>query len=146
MSIDILQPAAQARLTTLPDDAPLVRAAELFDTRTDMLAVCDVDGQLRGVITKTDVVTHISQCQGANCMVSVSWVMNRDVVLCRSGDSLADVWARMQERGLKNVPFVDQSLHPVGIINERDLLQELLKESTDEESLMRNYVMGLGYR
>lgn len=146
MPIDILLPSAQARLVTLADDAPLVRAAELLRTGTDILAVCNAGGVLQGVITKTDVVTQISQCQGANCTKLASTVMMRDVELCRSGDSLTDLWARMQKRGLKNVPYVDQSRKPLGIINARDLLQELLKESIDEEALMRDYVMGVGYR
>lgn len=59
---------------------------------------------------------------------------------------MSDVWTRMTTRGLKNLPLVDDDLHPVGIVTAKDLLQELLKESTNEESLMRDYVMGFGYR
>jgi CBS domain-containing protein len=59
---------------------------------------------------------------------------------------MSDVWAAMKERGIKNVPLLDQDSRPLGVVNARDLLQVLLKESEDDESIMRDYVMGFGYR
>jgi hypothetical protein len=37
-------------------------------------------------------------------------------------------------------------LKPIGVLNAGDALQALLKEEEDEESLLRDYVMGIGYR
>ena len=71
--------------------------------------------------------------------------MTRDVVFCRPGDLLHDVWTRMKERGLKNIPVVDRDSRPLGVLHARDILQVLLKESEDEESILRDYVMGIGY-
>ena len=51
----------------------------------------------------------------------------------------------MKERGLKNVPITDQDSRPVGLLNARDALQGLLQEVENEESLLRDYVMGFGY-
>lgn len=146
MLIERLLPIARSRLVTLADDAPLIRAAELLRSGTDILAVCNAEGILLGVITKTDVVSQMAQCQGGGCIRPAASAMQQDMVLCSSDESLADLWARMRERGLKNVPYVDQDLRPLGIINARDLLQEMLKESSDEEAMMRDYVMGVGYR
>ncbi|MHA6692721.1 CBS domain-containing protein [Devosia sp. A449] len=146
MFVEILLPAARERLVTIAEDAPLIKAAQLLRSGTDILAVCNSSGVLLGVITKTDVVSQISQCQGASCIRPASLAMTQDVMLCRTGDSLEDLWARMNERALKNVPFVDQDTQPVGILNARDMLQALLKESTNEEAMMRDYVMGVGYR
>jgi len=72
--------------------------------------------------------------------------MTQDVMLCQSGDLLEDLWQRMNGRSLKNIPFVDEESRPLGVLNARDMLQALLKESTTEEALMRDYVMGFGYR
>ena len=33
----------------------------------------------------------------------------------------------------------------MGVLHARDILQVLLKESEDEESMLRDYVMGIGY-
>jgi predicted transcriptional regulator len=146
MLVDELLPAARDRLSTIGDDAPLIEAARRLRSGVDILVVCSPAGLMRGVITKTDVVAQIGQCQGSACRSAASNSMARNVVSCRSGDSLEDLWNRMNERGLKNVPFVDQDFRPLGVLNARDMLQALLKESSWEESMMRDYVMGVGYR
>jgi hypothetical protein len=33
----------------------------------------------------------------------------------------------------------------MGVLHARDILQVLLTESEDEESMLRDYVMGIGY-
>lgn len=146
MFVETLLSAARERLVTIADDAPLIQAARLLRSGTDILVVCSSAGILRGVITKTDVVGQISQCQGAGCVVSSSVAMTHDVMLCRSGDVLEDLWTRMNERSLKNIPFVDEESRPVGVLNARDMLQALLKEAANEEIMMRDYVLGFGYR
>jgi predicted transcriptional regulator len=145
MLVERLLPAARERLTTIADNAPLIEAARLLRAGADLVVVCDSAGFLAGVITKTDVVSQISECQGSSCTAAASSVMTRDVVLCRPGDWLQDVWSRMKERGLKNVPVMDQESRPLGVLNARDALQALLEEVQDEESLLRDYVMGVGY-
>lgn len=52
----------------------------------------------------------------------------------------------MKERRLKNVPIADEESRPVGVLNARDALQGLLEEVEDEESLLRDYVMSIGYQ
>lgn len=78
-------------------------------------------------------------------MTAASLVMARNVLLCRAGDRLRDVWAQMKERSLKNIPVVDQDSRPLGVLNARDALQVLLEEVQDEEALLRDYVMSVGY-
>lgn len=145
MFVEGLLPVARERLVTIADNAPLIEAAKLLRTGNDLVVVCSSAGFLAGVITKTDVVNQISECQGCGCTTAASSVMTRDVVLCRPGDWLPDVWLRMKARGLKNVPVMDQECRPLGVLNARDALQVLLQEVQDEESLLRDYVMGVGY-
>jgi predicted transcriptional regulator len=71
--------------------------------------------------------------------------MTRDVVVCQPGDWLREVWSTMKERGLKNIPITDQDSRPVGVLNARDALQVLLEDVENEESLLRHYVMCVGY-
>jgi hypothetical protein len=51
----------------------------------------------------------------------------------------------MKARKLRNIPVTDQESRPMGVLNARDILQVLLKESKDEEAMLRDYVMGVGY-
>jgi len=47
---------------------------------------------------------------------------------------------------LSTSPWVDQHAIPSGVINARDALRELLAQEQYEESLLRDYVMGVGYQ
>ena len=114
MLVEKLLPAARKKLVTIADDTPLIQAAKLLRAGTDLVVVCGSASFLSGVITKTDVVRQISNCQGATCITAASLVMTRDVIVCRPGDWLHEVWSRMKERGFKNVPVTDRDSRPVG--------------------------------
>jgi len=146
MLVETLMAAARARLVTVAGDAPLIEAAKLLRAGTDLVIVCGTEGLLAGVITKGDVVNQISLCLGTSCTTAASLVMTRDVVVCQPGDWLNEVWAKMKEHGLKNVPVTDRDCRPAGVLNARDALQMLLKEVENEESLLRDYVMCVGYQ
>jgi CBS domain-containing protein len=145
MFVERLLPGARKRLVTIADDTPLIEAARLLSSGTDLLVVCGSAGLLAGVVTKTDVVRQMSNCQGAGCTTAVSSTMTRDVVLCRPDEFLHDVWMRIRERSLKNIPVAGWDSCPLGVLNARDILQVLLRESEDEEAMLRDYVMGIGY-
>lgn len=137
--------AARARLVTIADDASLIDAARLLHAGTDLVIVCGAGGAVAGVITKSDVIAQISECQGAACRVAAARVMSADVLQCTPGDRLQDVWSKMKARNLKNVPIASAHGRPIGVLNARDALGALLREVKDEESLLRDYVMGVGY-
>lgn len=144
--VEQLLPAARARLVTITDDAPLIEAAKLLSAGTDLVVVCGSGSAVVGVITKTDVVRQLSDCQGGACLTATSLVMTRKIVRCGPHDSLREVWLTMKARGLKNVPITEADGRPVGVLNARDALGTLLQGVEDEESLLRDYVMGVGYR
>jgi CBS domain-containing protein len=145
MYVERLLPVARKRLVTIADDAPLTEAANFLREGTDLVIVCGSAGLVTGVITKTDVVGQMGRCQGASCTMAASLAMTRDVVACQPSELLQDVWKRMKERKLKNIPVMDQDSRPIGVLHARDILQVLLEESEDEESMLRDYVMGIGY-
>ena len=109
MFVERMLPAAHKRLVTIVDGAPLIDAAKLLgDLHIDLVVVCSSDELLAGVITNTDIVRQISHCDGSGCTTAASTVMTRTVVLCHSNDLLHEVWSIMKDRGLKNIPVVDQ--------------------------------------
>ena len=146
MLVEGLLSAAREHLVTIADDARLIEAAKLLRSGTDLVIVCSSQGLLAGVITKTDIVEQISQCQGAICTIAASLAMSRDVVFCRPEDQLQDVSARMKERGLKNIPVVDEHSRPMGVLTARAILRVLLHNVEYEEALLMDYVKGVGYR
>jgi predicted transcriptional regulator len=76
----------------------------------------------------------------------VETIMTRSVTACGPGDALQAIWSAMKQRGVQRVPVVAQDGQPIGVIYAHDALQLLLSEVEDEESLLRDYVMNIGYR
>jgi CBS domain-containing protein len=147
MLVKALMPTARRRLTTVEAGAPLADAAKLLsETHIGLVVVCAPDGSMAGVVTKTDVVRQVAQSQENIHNASVSAIMTQDVVHCHPSDLLYDVWSCMKERGFVHIPIVDEKRRPSGVVNARDALQALLGEVKDEQSLLRDYVMGMGYR
>lgn len=146
MYVQELSRAARERLVTIAEDSKLIEAAKLLTSGTDIVVVCDGEGALQGVVTKTDVVKQISVCQGATCMCPVSTMMTRDVALCRERDLLQDVSVLMNERHLKNIPVVDGDNQPIGVLTARAVLRALLGDAEVEEAQLISYVKGIGYR
>jgi CBS domain-containing protein len=146
MLIEGLLQAARERLVTIVDDAKLIEAAKLLSSGTDLVIVCDREGILQGVLTKTDVVRQISTCQGATSMCPASTVMTRDVALCRGPDHLKDVSELMKQRHLKNIPVVDTDNRPLGILTARLILRALLGDAEHEEAQLIDFIDGVGYR
>ena len=147
MFIEQLLPTARGRLATIPYDAPLTEAAKLLSQpKYNLIVVLNADGTVAGVISSSDIVRQISICQGRSCMTQVSAVMTRDVATCTIEDLLDNIWSMMRLRGLKNVPVIDSESRPLGMLYARDALQMLLGEAEHQELLLRDYVMGIGYR
>jgi CBS domain-containing protein len=145
--VEKIVPVARERLATIRDDAPLTEAAKFLDgSHINLVVVCDKHGAMAGVITRTDIVRQVSLCLGCGCTAPAATVMTKDVICCRPSESLQDVWLIMKEQKLLHVPIVDDDLRPLGVINARDALLVLLEGSEYETSLMRDYVMGIGYQ
>lgn len=131
---------------TLDEDAALVEAAErLSDPETNLVIVRDRDGVMQGVVSKTDVVNRIRQCASTDCTRPVASAMTREIVFCRSGATIREAWNMMKERRLKHVPVADADGRPIGMLNAGAVMQVLLEETEQEEELLRDYVMCVGY-
>lgn len=143
-SIDII---TRSRLVTVDVDVSLADIAKLLsDTPISLVVVCNSDGAMAGVITKTDIVRQIGRCRESACAAAATDVMTRDVAYCRQTDYLPDVLAMMGKRGFVHIPVVDENSKPLGVVNARDALRALLVEEKYEGSLLRDYVTGVGYR
>jgi CBS domain-containing protein len=147
MFVEQMLPRARERLATISGAAPVKDAAALMaKPHTDLVVVCGEDGGMVGVVTKTDIVAQITRCIGGGCIARVDAIMTQDVVSCRSDEPLQGIWSVMKARGLQRIPVLDGNRKPVGIIYARDALQCLLGEVEGEETLLRDYVMNVGYQ
>ena len=145
--VSSIEATTRLRLVVVGEGTLLPEVARLLsDTQISLVVVCDVVGAMAGVITKTNIVQQIGQCQGAACTTTAAEIMTRDVIFCSATDCLSDVLSMMQARGFVHIPVVDAQRKPSGVVNARDALRELWAEGQYEEALLRDYVMGVGYR
>lgn len=145
-TIEKFLPTARKRMSCIGSDAALLQAARLLESGQDMLLVCDTDGRMIGVLTKTDAVRQIGICTGAGCTAPVIEAMTREVTTATPEGQLEEAWGIMKARGFKNIPVVDPDGSPLGVLNARDVLQILWNDVQREEELLFNYVMSVGYR
>lgn len=123
MIVERMLPLACQKLVTIDDNAPLLEAARCLNHKdANLVVVCRPDRKIAGVIAKTDIVREISRCQGNRCIVPAATAMTKDLVLCRRGDLLTDVWAAMKSHGVKHVPVVDEDGRPIALLIARDVL------------------------
>lgn len=146
MFINDIPESARTRPVLLSLDDRLIDAAKLLVGGTDIVVVCDDDGIVQGVITKTDLVRQISVCQGSACQCPAAAVMTRSPQLCRGSDLLQDVSLTMKARDIKTIVLVDESNRPLGLLTARAILRVLLGDALHEEEQLIGYVSGVGYR
>lgn len=147
MLVERILHIAKERLVSVPEDAPLLAAAKLLSGgHNNIVLVCSESGVVSGVLTKTDIVRQMTVCPGDGSMESAASVMTRDITACRPEDWLVDAWSVMKRTGLLQLPVLGPRGEALGVLYARDALQALLGEIEDEEQLLRDYVMSVGYR
>ena len=145
--VSSIEAVTRSRLLMVTVDTLLREVALLLSsTQISLVVVCDNAGLMVGIVTKTNIVRQIGHCQGSACASTAAEIMTREVTFCRTTDCLPDVLSMMQARGFVHVPVIDAAGRPSGVVNARDALRELMAEGQYEETLLRDYVMGVGYR
>ena len=127
--------AARSRLRSVGANAPLRDVAGLLSsTQISLVVICDQQGVMVGVVTKSDIVRRMGHCTGRTCADTADLIMTRHVISCRATDGLPDVLSMMQARGPVHLPVVDAEGKPSGVVNARDALRELMLECQYDES------------
>ena len=135
---------SRSKLVTVTLETPLLIAPQQFSgTQLGLVVVCEANGTMAGVISKTDIIRQIGHCMGSACRTLAQDLMTRDVVTWQPNDLLHKVLSKMQAHGLVHVPLVDQTRCPVGVVNARDALRLLVTQGQYEQAQLCDYVMGV---
>lgn len=133
------------RLAVVDADASLRTAAlSLSRPGIGLVVVCRKDGQVAGVLSKSDLIRDLTRPYSTQSRVTA--FMAREVISCHQEDEVSVVWREMASRGLQNVPVLDAAANPVGILDIRDVVKTLLEQEQYQEKLLANYIAGVGYR
>jgi len=145
--VSAVDAVTRSRLRTVGMDALLVEVAALLSSaQISAVVVCDGAGLSTGTITETTLVRSLGLGQVDFFSSHAGDVMESEINSCMPEDDLSAVLAMMHERGLIYVLVVDAGNRPLGVLNARDGLCALLAAGNQEEALLRNYVMGVGYQ
>lgn len=145
MRVDAMLPVLQARLAVTRRDASLAEVANMLaKSGHDLLVVCDGVGFALGVITRSDIVRHLSVAGNTSALAEA--LMTPSIVACSVADDLMSTWQDMHRRGLNNIPVLNSRRLPVGILGERDALTALLSAEQEQETTLIDYIAGFGYR
>jgi CBS domain-containing protein len=138
---------AQKRLAVLSREALVCEAAEILaNPDTPLVVVCDGQGIAVGVVAKIDIMRILAGARVAGVEMNAGAIMTSSILSCHVDETLQRVWETMNARSLRCVPILDDSGRPVGVVHARDLAHALLDEVNEEEVLLRDYVLGIGYQ
>jgi len=126
-------------------DATLRTAASaLSNPHIGILVVCDENRKAEGVVSKSDLVRHLSNVGVAEAPVAV--VMSRNISSCLPEDDLYTTWQTMAAQSLQNMPVLGTDSRPLGVLDIRDALKVLFEQEERQERLLINYIAGVGYQ
>ena len=118
-------------LKTVSPDTLVEEAADLMlDNVIGSVVVVDDDGELAGILTRTDFVAIVAG-QEPKDQTPVSEYMTTDVLTASAGDSIRTVADRMVEAGIHHMPVVDDEEGVIGMITTSDLTAYLSTVQTD---------------
>lgn len=139
---------ARKHLAVLSQTAPLTEAAKILaNPATPLAIVCDDAGIVVGVVSRADIVKAFCRASSEVFKSSVASVMTRQVLSFQESETLQSVWAALSaRRGLRCAPVLDSSGKPQGVVHARDIARALFDEVTNDEQLLRDYVLGVGYQ
>lgn len=147
LRVDGIDAVARSRLVTVTADSLLVEVAALLsNAQISVVVVCDAAGAPLGTITETVLVRRLGLGLADFFTTRAGDVMTLGFAACAPEDRLSDVLATMHARGLIHMLVVNADRRLIGVVNARDGLRALLAAGNQEEALLRNYVMGIGYQ
>lgn len=139
--------AGRKRLAIVGRSSLAEEAAEILtNPGMPLVLVCDSDGVAVGLITRTDVLRVLAKARGDAFATRADAMMNTCVFSCRTDQPLQTVWEGMSAQSLRCVPVLDSDGRPLGVLHARDVACALLEEVENEELLLRDYVLGIGYQ
>ena len=135
------------RLAVLNNSSPVGEAAQILaNPTTPLVVICDGEGVAVGVVSRMDIVKLFSRAPDQASWSNAESIMTRSFLSFRDDQSLQLAWDELSSRGLRCAPMLDGSGRPVGVVHARDLVRALLNEVSSEELMLRDYVLGVGYR
>ncbi len=143
-----IEAVARSRLiTAAAGDTLLVEvAAGLSNSQQSVVVVCSASGEALGAITETLLARQLSLGQ-ADLFDPCAWdVMSTAFQVCDPDDGPAERLDTRQAQGAVHARVQEAPRAVPGTVRPRERLRALMAADHEEEALLRQYVMGVGYQ
>ena len=94
----------------------------LANSKRGAVTVLDDSGTLTGIVTATDIVTKAISKSKNPMKLKVKEIMSTKLLTFSPDDDISVVAKKMNDKGVRRAPVVDENKKLVGYISERDLL------------------------
>lgn len=137
--------ARGAEVVTARPEATLAEVAEtLHERRIGAVVVLEPDGQVVGIVSERDLVTHLAT-HGVDCLeVTVGEAMTGGVATCTASTTTDELMQMMTEGRFRHVPVVDDHGSLFGIVSIGDVVKSTIERLEVEKQSLAEYVTG-GY-
>ena len=126
-------------ISASPNDTLSDICTILGERRIGAVMVLNPDESIAGIVSERDVVGAISREGAAVLERSVADFMTRNVVTCKSEDSINDVMSKMTTGRFRHVPVLDDG-KLIGLISIGDVIKERIVQAERDAEEMRSYI------
>jgi CBS domain-containing protein len=128
-------------VTTITPDKTLSEAAQLLaERKIGALVVTGAKRRVTGILSERDIVKAVSKDGATALLATVESVMTREVVMCGTSDTMAELMGQMTARRIRHMPVIEND-RLAGIISIGDVVKHRLAEIERESSALRSYIM-----
>lgn len=138
MSMHSLVNNSDVRDSQCPENMPLFDVAKkLTALNVNALAITDVEGKVKGIITDHDIIRVLVQTDDTLHNFKVSDWMTKEVITCELNSKLADAMDLMGKHRIRHLVVVDKGLL-VGVLGIKDILQKVHENDELEANVLRD--------
>ena len=121
-----------------PTISVLDAARTMCDRRIGAIVVCDGSNPV-GVLSERDLMERVVIRGKDPARMAVSEVMTRDIVTASPNDSPVECMRKMQDRGCRHLPIVEDG-RVIAMLSLRDLMRVEIDEKNEEIKWMNAYI------
>ncbi len=129
-----------SNVVTISPTASLADATKLLaERRIGAVVVTGADSRVIGIVSERDIVRTLASRGAAALGVSLTDVMTRNVVTCKSSATVSGIMELMTAGKFRHIPVVDDE-KLVGIISIGDVVKLRLHKMEHEQNALKDYI------
>jgi CBS domain-containing protein len=136
----ILDGKGSSVITMRPEATAGDAAKLLMQHRIGAVIVLDETGDVAGILSERDLVRGFATYGAGLADRQIAEFMSRDVLTCRSADTIEDLMSVMTRRRVRHLPVVEDGAL-LGIVSIGDVVKYRLDEAALEVDSLRQYVL-----